>query len=72
MQRRFVSRNIEARRPRPDLLARGRVLVVGFGIDGDLKRLCVSYPWLGRCFRRVIELQKVRRQLPELAQRLSE
>eukprot|EP01047_Picozoa_sp_COSAG01_P050584 COSAG01_NODE_5127_length_4469_cov_4.479405_1_plen_71_part_00 len=65
MERLFLFRIIEARPPRPDLLARGRVLVVGFGIDGDLKRLCASYPWLSRCFRRVIELQKVRRQLPE-------
>ena len=35
------------------------ILVVGFGIGGDLTRICQSYPQLSRCFHRAVELQKV-------------
>ena len=35
------------------------ILVVGFGISGDLTRICQSYPQLSRCFHRSVELQKV-------------
>ena len=35
------------------------IIVVGFGVSGDLTRICQSYPQLSRCLHRAVELQKV-------------
>ena len=36
------------------------IAIIGFGLGGDLKRICHSYPQLSRCLHRVVELQRVR------------
>eukprot|EP01043_Picozoa_sp_COSAG02_P037316 COSAG02_NODE_2790_length_8022_cov_52.613783_9_plen_470_part_01 len=35
------------------------VVVIGFGMSGDLTRLCQSYPQLSRCLYQAVELQKL-------------
>ena len=45
----------------------GGVVVVGFGLDGDVKRCCEWHPRLPRRWRRVIDLQRLARPARLLA-----